>query len=137
MSKGLITTLPKSPQLSNYQIYQFQILIPQIEDLDKYRVKISCPYLLYFPTNKPSKSVTVEPGRAHLSFLLIQLVLNLILSSNFAHSIYMRSKCMAKGSIPVIILRIKSSFSVPPNTHRYRFLILKVLCFFSSFCILT
>ena len=31
----------------------FQILIAQIEDLTKDCVKISRPYLLYFPKNKP------------------------------------------------------------------------------------
>ena len=34
-------------------------LIAQIEDLYKDWVKISHSYLLYFPRNKPSKSVTV------------------------------------------------------------------------------
>ena len=33
-----------------------------IEDLTEDCVKIQLPYLLYFPSNKPSKSVTVVPG---------------------------------------------------------------------------
>ena len=36
----------------------------QIEDLNEYRVKTLCTYLLYFPRNKPSKSVTVGKGRS-------------------------------------------------------------------------
>ena len=35
--------------------------IAQIEDLNGYCAKISRPYLLYFPINKLSKSVTVGP----------------------------------------------------------------------------
>ena len=39
------------------------MLTAQIKDLNKDCVKISLPYLSYFPRNKPSKSVTVESGR--------------------------------------------------------------------------
>ena len=37
-------------------------LVPQIEDLSKECVKIERSFLIYFPRNKPSKSVMVEPG---------------------------------------------------------------------------
>ena len=47
----------------NYQRYLSQIVIVQIEDSNEDCVKIQRPYLLYFPRYKPSKSVTVEPGR--------------------------------------------------------------------------
>ena len=39
------------------------ILITQIEDLNEGCVKISRPYISYFPRNKPSKRVTVGPDR--------------------------------------------------------------------------
>ena len=44
-------------------------LIARIEDLNEDCVKISHPYLLYFPRNKPSKSVSV--GFAASGFLRI------------------------------------------------------------------
>ena len=40
-----------------------QILIAQIEYLNEDCVGISGPYLVYFMRNKPSRSVTVGPGR--------------------------------------------------------------------------
>ena len=43
--------------------YLLQILIAQIEDLNKDYVKISGPYLICFLRNKPSKSVTLGSGR--------------------------------------------------------------------------
>ena len=60
-----IATLQKITQFSNYQRYWFQILIAQIEDLieDEDFVKISHPYLLLFPINQPSQTVTIRPGR--------------------------------------------------------------------------
>ena len=39
------------------------MLMAQIEDLRKDCVIITHPYLIYFPRNIPSKSVTVGPGR--------------------------------------------------------------------------
>ena len=39
------------------------ILKGLVEDLSENCVKISRPYILYFPINKPSKSVTFGPGR--------------------------------------------------------------------------
>ena len=59
-----IATLPKSAEFHNYQRYQSKILIAQIEDFKEACVKISRPYLIYFPRNKPSKRVTAGPGRA-------------------------------------------------------------------------
>ena len=47
----------------NHQRYQFKIVKAQIGDLNAYCVKISRSHLLYFPNNKPSKSVTVGLGR--------------------------------------------------------------------------
>ena len=55
--------LPKSAQFPNYQIYQFQIFIAQIKDLNKDCVNILFPHLLCFPNNKPTKSVTIGLGR--------------------------------------------------------------------------
>ena len=54
--------------------------IVQIEDFIEDYAKISRPYLLYFPRNKPSQTVTVELGRAGpsgagSSFQMFQLVL--------------------------------------------------------------
>ena len=63
-----IATLRKSPWLSNYQRYQFQILIAQIEDLNEDRVKISGPYLVYFLRNRPSNSGIAGSGQAGSSF---------------------------------------------------------------------
>ena len=40
-----------------------QILVSQIEDMNKDYVKIPGPYFVYFPRKKPLKSVTVGPGR--------------------------------------------------------------------------
>ena len=40
-----------------------KIWIAQIQDLNEDCVKMLCPYLLYFPRNKASKSVTVGSGR--------------------------------------------------------------------------
>ena len=71
-----IATLQKSQQFLNYQRYQFQIFIAQIENLNEDSVKISDPYFIYFLRNKPSKSVIARSGRAGLSFQTIQLVLN-------------------------------------------------------------
>ena len=45
--------------VSKHQRYRFKILTSQIEELNENCVKISRPYILYFPTNKPSYSVTV------------------------------------------------------------------------------
>ena len=60
-----IATLLKSAQFPNYQGYRSQIKdLTVIENLNKDCVKIACPYLLKFPRNKPSKSVTVGLGRA-------------------------------------------------------------------------
>ena len=55
-----ISTLAKSASFPNYQRYRLQILIAQIEDLSEYGVKILRPYLLHFPRNKLSESVTAE-----------------------------------------------------------------------------
>ena len=78
-----ITTLPKSALFLNYQRYRSQMLIAQIEDFNGDCNKISGLYLLYFPRNEPSKSVTVEPSRpgrlgpdrVGSAFKAIQLVL--------------------------------------------------------------
>ena len=56
--KVMMKTL-KSALFQNYQRYRFQI-----EYLNKDCVKISRLNLLYFPRNKPSKSVTVGSGPA-------------------------------------------------------------------------
>ena len=48
----------------------FRIFLSNISDIASKFV-----YLLYFPRNKPSKSVTVGPGRVGSSFHTIQLVL--------------------------------------------------------------
>ena len=56
-------TLPKSAWFPNYQRYQYQMLIAQIEDFNKNSDTISRPCFLYFLKNKSSKSVTVGPGR--------------------------------------------------------------------------
>ena len=48
---------------SYYQRYWSQISIAQIEDLNEDFVKILRPCLLYFPRNKPTKSVMVGLGR--------------------------------------------------------------------------
>ena len=48
------------------KIYPSHILIVQILDFNYDDVNISHPYLLYFPRNKLSKSVTVWPGHAGL-----------------------------------------------------------------------
>ena len=58
-----IATLAKKAYFSDYQRYRCQILQAQIERLNKNCVNISCRYILYFPTNKPSKSVKVGPDR--------------------------------------------------------------------------
>ena len=39
------------------------MLIKQVEDLNEDCVKMSRSYLSYFQRKKPSKSVTVRPGR--------------------------------------------------------------------------
>ena len=46
-------------ELSNIPICD--ILISQIRDFNGVFVRISCVYLVYFPINRPSKSVTVGP----------------------------------------------------------------------------
>ena len=51
----------------------------QIQELIEDYVKISRPYLLHFPRNKPSKSVTVGTGRVESDRLI---VLNLIYHLN-------------------------------------------------------
>ena len=45
----------------NNERYRSQMMIAQIEDLHEDCDKISCPYLIYFPRNNPSKSVTFRP----------------------------------------------------------------------------
>jgi len=57
-----IATLLKSAQFPKYR-YRSKILIAQIEDMNKDRLKILRPNLLYFAINKLSKSVTVGLGR--------------------------------------------------------------------------
>ena len=54
-----IARLPKSV----YQTYLSQIFIAQIGDMYEDCVKMSRPYLSYFPKNKPWNSVTIGPGR--------------------------------------------------------------------------
>ena len=54
-----IATLPKSAWSPNYQIYLYQILIGQIEDLNEDCIKISRPYIFNFLKNKPLKIVTI------------------------------------------------------------------------------
>ena len=49
----------KSDQFPNYQRYQIQMLIAQIQYLNENCVKISRSYLFYFSRNKTSKCVTV------------------------------------------------------------------------------
>ena len=56
-----IARLPKSEQFSTCQRYLSQFLLAQIEDLNEDCVQISRSYLLYFPRNKSSNSVTVGP----------------------------------------------------------------------------
>ena len=58
-----IATLLKSAQFPNYKRCRSQILIAETEDFNKGYVKIVCPYFLYFPKKKPSKSITIGPGR--------------------------------------------------------------------------
>jgi len=58
-----IITLLKSAWFPNHRKYRLQILTAQIEDLNEDCVKISRSYLLYFPRDKPSKSVTDRPDR--------------------------------------------------------------------------
>ena len=41
-----------------------QILIAQVKDLNECCAKIARTYILYFPRNKPSKSVAVGSGRS-------------------------------------------------------------------------
>ena len=53
----------ESLQFSNYQRFPFQILISQIDDLNKDCVNSSGLYLIRFLKNKPSKSVTVGSVR--------------------------------------------------------------------------
>ena len=48
-----IVTLPKNASFPNYQWYQSQFVITQIEDWYEDCVKLSRPYLLYFLRNKP------------------------------------------------------------------------------------
>ena len=45
-----------------YVAVRSQILKAQIKDLNEDCVKISRPYHLYFPRNKPSKIIKVGPG---------------------------------------------------------------------------
>ena len=45
-------------------MYRFLIFIAEIEELNQDCVKISRPYRLYFPINKPSKGVTVGSSQA-------------------------------------------------------------------------
>ena len=44
--------------------YQSKIVLAQIEDENEDCVEISRVYLLYFPKNKLSESVTVGPGQS-------------------------------------------------------------------------
>ena len=46
--------------VSKFKLTRSQICIAQIEDLNEVCVKNSRLYLLYFPRNKPSESVTVR-----------------------------------------------------------------------------
>ena len=54
-----IVKLPKSTSFPNYQRYEIQTLIAQIENFNKYYVKMSHNYLFYFLRNMPSKNVMV------------------------------------------------------------------------------
>ena len=53
-----IATLLKNTLFLNHQSYRSQILIAEIEDFNEGCVKISRPYLFYFP-----RDVSVGPGR--------------------------------------------------------------------------
>ena len=55
---------------------RYQILIAQIEDFNEELVNISRPYLLYFPSNKQSKSVTVGSGDSASPNMVIKLCFN-------------------------------------------------------------
>ena len=61
-----ISTLPKNAYFPNNQRYLFKIMKAQVEDLNEDFYEILRPHLLYFLRNKPSKSVTLGPGRAGL-----------------------------------------------------------------------
>ena len=54
-----IATVPKAHSFQTGQRYQSLMF----ENLNENCVNISRPYILYFPRNKPLKTVTVEPGR--------------------------------------------------------------------------
>ena len=96
-----LSTLLKSVQFPHYQRYRFQILIAQTEDLQEDRLNISRLYLLCFPRNKPSKSVTFGPE--NIAFLLY-------LPSIFV-SCYHRTTCAT----------LRQSFGLaPPISHTLR-----------------
>ena len=56
-----MATLTKSAYYPNYQTYRSQILMKKVENLNENCVKISRSYLLYYPRNKPSKSIIAGP----------------------------------------------------------------------------
>ena len=71
----------KLPKLLRFQKMHsfkttFEILIAQIKNFNKDCVKISSLYLICFPKNKPSKSVTAEPGWVGWGFDRFSLSLN-------------------------------------------------------------
>ena len=47
-----------------------EILITQLEDLNKNCVQISCPHMFCFQRNKPSKNVMIRSGRDDSSLIL-------------------------------------------------------------------
>ena len=59
-NKNIYITFCSILLVLNLRIYSDQICLM---DLNKYCVKISRPYILYFLRNKPSKRVTVGPDR--------------------------------------------------------------------------
>ena len=85
-----IAALRKSAQFQNYQRCRSQILIAQIEDLNENCVIISrLFYLLYFPRNRPSKSVTIGPCRF--------IILNDSASPKMVINIYLKNyRCFSK-----------------------------------------
>ena len=75
IKKGLkiteIATLPKSELFLNHQKYRSQFLIAEIVDLKEGCVQIVRLYLSYFPSNKPSKRLTIGSGPAGPSLSLV------------------------------------------------------------------
>ena len=63
MMKKLLEITEIATLLPNHERYRSQISIALIKDLNEDCVSISRTYLLCFPINNSSKSVTIGPGR--------------------------------------------------------------------------